>query len=71
MTIATLLFLGLPAVILYTALAATGLCYVYKVMEFMCNRYCDRDVKIVLIYKIALFHLLEESCLQNEGHELQ
>ncbi len=69
-TIATLLFLGLPAVILYTALAATGLCYVYKVVEFMCNRYCDRDVKIVLIYKIALFHLLEESCLQNEGHEI-
>lgn len=69
-TVATLIFLGLPAMILYSALAVTGICYLYKVVEYVRNRYCDRDVKIVLIYKIALFHLLEESCLQKEGHEI-
>ena len=70
-TMMTLVFLGLPLMVMYTALAVTGICYVYKAVEFMCNRYCDRDVKIVLIYKIALFHLLEEGCLQKEGNQIQ
>lgn len=69
-TVAALFFLGLPTAILYCALSFAGLCYLYKAAEFVRNRYCDRDVKIVLIYKIALFHLLEESCLQKEGHEI-
>ena len=49
---------------------AAGLIFLYKTCEFVKNRYCDRDIRIVLIYKIALFHLLEESCLQEEQHEL-
>lgn len=69
-TVITLLLLGLPTLVLCFSLAVTAFCYLYKVMEFVCNRYCDRDVKIVLIYKIALFHLLEESCLQKGGHEI-
>lgn len=68
--ILTLLFLALPVKILFSSLIAVSICYLYKLVEFFSNRYCDKDVKIVLIYKIALFHLLEESCLQREGHEI-
>lgn len=67
---AMLLLMELSWVILLPSLAVVSICYVYKLIEFVRNRYCDRDVRIVLIYKIALFHLLEESCLQKEGHEL-
>ena len=69
-TFLTLLLLELPIVVLFPALGVTSLCFAYKIMEFFRNRYCDRDIRIVLIYKIALFHLLEEFCLQKEGHEL-
>ena len=34
--------------------------YLYKLSEYVANRYCDRDVRLVLIYKTALFHLLSE-----------
>lgn len=67
---AMLLLMELSWVILLPSLAVVSICYLYKLIEFVRNRYCDRDVRIVLIYKIALFHLLEESCLQKEGHEL-
>lgn len=69
-TTVTLLLLSLPVVVLYASLMVTAVCYCYKAAEFVCNRYCDRDVKIVLIYKIALFHLLEENCLQKDEHEI-
>ena len=52
------------------AVTVLTLVFLYKTCEFVKNRYCDRDIRIVLIYKIALFHLLEESCLQEEQHEL-
>ncbi len=68
--VAMLLLLALSWMILIPSLAVVSTCYLYKLVEFVRNRYCDRDVRIVLIYKIALFHLLEESCLQKEGHEL-
>ncbi|MBO5071974.1 MAG: hypothetical protein J6C32_03330 [Eubacterium sp.] len=68
--VAMLLLLELSWMILIPSLAVVSTCYLYKLVEFVRNRYCDRDVRIVLIYKIALFHLLEESCLQKEGHEL-
>ena len=69
-TMITLLRLGLPMAVLVVAGGAAGICFGYKTIEFFRNRYCDRDIRIVLIYKIALFHLLEECCLQKEGHEL-
>ena len=69
-TMITLLLLGLPMAVLVVAGGAAGICFGYKTIEFFRNRYCDRDIRIVLIYKIALFHLLEECCLQKEGHEL-
>ncbi len=65
--VAALFFIGAADCILYPAVAAVSVCYAYKWLEFIRNRYCDRDVRIVLIYKIALFHLLEENCLQKEG----
>lgn len=67
---AMLLLLELSWMILLPSATVISMCYLYKLVEFVRNRYCDRDVRIVLIYKIALFHLLEESCLQKEGHEL-
>ncbi len=62
--------LHLTWAILCVSAGIVTLGYVYKLLEFIRNRYCDRDVRIVLIYKIALFHLLEESCLQNRGNEV-
>ena len=41
-------------------IGALTLMYFYKLAEYMRNRYCDRDVRLVLIYKTALFHLLSE-----------
>lgn len=40
------------------ALSILILVYAYKAIEFVKNRFCDRDVRLVLIYKAALFHLL-------------
>jgi membrane protein implicated in regulation of membrane protease activity len=34
--------------------------YFYKLTEYIRNRYCEKDVRLVLIYKTALFHLLSE-----------
>ena len=65
-----LLLLNMSLLIVYPAVALASICYAYKFVEFIKNRYCDRDVRIVLIYKIALFHLLEETCLQNESSEV-
>lgn len=69
-TMLALLLLDISWLIMYPAVILASLCYVYKFIEFIKNRYCDRDVRIVLIYKIALFHLLEETCLQNESSEV-
>lgn len=69
-TLITLLLLELPAMVLVLTGGAAVISFGYKTIEFFRNRYCDRDIRIVLIYKIALFHLLEECCLQKEGHEL-
>ena len=52
------------------AMAVLTIAYGYKLLEFLFNRYCDVDVRIVLIYKIALFHRLEESGLQKEEHRV-
>lgn len=69
-TMLALLLLDMSLLIVYPAVALASICYAYKFVEFIKNRYCDRDVRIVLIYKIALFHLLEETCLQNESSEV-
>ncbi len=70
--VSILMLLGLDLIqyVFFTALGLITLCYTYKLWEFIRNRYCDRDVRIVLIYKIVLFYLLEENCLQNESNEV-
>ena len=70
LAVLVLLCLGLSSYILYPSLAILATGYLYKLAEYIKNRYCDRDVKIVLIYKIALFHLMEESCLQKENRNV-
>lgn len=61
-TVAVLIFMHAAWFLVFPAVTAVTVCYLYKFIEFMRNRYCDKDVRIVLIYKIALFHLLEEGC---------
>lgn len=66
-TVAVLVFMQAAWFLVYPAVTVVSVCYLYKFLEFMRNRYCDKDVRIVLIYKIALFHLLEEGCGGNNA----
>ena len=50
-TVLTLVFLQLPAVVFAITAVTAGLIFLYKTCEFVKNRYCDRDIRIVLIYK--------------------
>jgi hypothetical protein len=65
-TVVVLIFMQAAWFFVCPAVTAASVCYLYKFMEFLRNRYCDRDVKIVLIYKIALFHLLEENGMSEK-----
>lgn len=59
----SILALTLMPVMLEVRVAAMGVIvvlYLYKLTEYIANRYCDRDVRLVLIYKTALFHLLSD-----------
>lgn len=61
--VAGVLFLSLMPAMVEIKVTALGLLmalYLFKLAEYMANRYCDRDVRLVLIYKTALFHLLSE-----------
>lgn len=60
---ASVLILSLMPAVLEIKVAAMGILmvlYLFKLMEYVTNRYCDRDVRLVLIYKTALFHLLSD-----------
>lgn len=52
----------MPAVleVKVTAMGILMALYLFKLTEYVTNRYCDRDVRLVLIYKTALFHLLSD-----------
>ena len=58
--------LNLLPIVFWVTVGIISLCYLYKVVEFFRNRYCDRDVRIVLIYKIVLFHILDEMCMDRK-----
>ena len=60
LTAAVLFLICMPLLpeIKLVALSILVLVYGYKTIEFLKNRYCDKDVRLVLIYKAALFHLL-------------
>lgn len=55
-----LLILPINFVFILASTAAT-MCLIYKAGEFLRNRYCDKDIRMVLIYKSVLFHLLQET----------
>ncbi|MCM1246633.1 MAG: hypothetical protein NC293_13410 [Roseburia sp.] len=60
--IAVLLLSLMPVIVEIKSIAIGVLVvmYFYKLAEYIRNRYCDRDVRIVLIYKTALFHVLSD-----------
>ena len=58
---ATLFFLLPSNVILMISMLICTFCIIYKFVEFMINRYCDKDIRMILIYKSVLFHLLEDT----------
>lgn len=45
-TLLTLVFLQLPAVVFAITAVTAGLIFLYKTCEFVKNRYCDRDIRI-------------------------
>ena len=70
--VAMLMLIGLDMIpaVFFAAAGAVSLCYLYKLVEFIRNRYCDKDVRIVLIYKIVLFHILEENMNQSRQKQI-
>ncbi len=60
--VSLLILCGMPVLVEVKAVAVgvMAVLYLYKLTEYIQNRYCDRDVRLVLIYKTAVFHLLSE-----------
>lgn len=55
-----LIFMPIMIYVKVIALSSLLVVYIYKFAEYMRNRFCDKDVRLVLIYKTALFHLLSD-----------
>jgi len=53
-------FVALPGAVILT------LCFGYKLYEFMVNKFCYVDVKIILAYKKVLERLIGDSAMANE-----
>lgn len=68
-TVLTLLFMSIPWFVMAGTIGVATICYFYKIVEYLKNKYCDKDVRIVLIYKIALFHLMEEKSDVSLNHQ--
>lgn len=66
LTMGAMFFLLPPNVIMFAAMALATGCLLYKVAEFIINRYCDKDIRMVLIYKSVLFHLMQDEMMQDE-----
>ncbi len=47
-------------IVMMGAFSLATICILYKLVEFLINRYCDRDIRMILIYKCVLFYLLGE-----------
>ncbi len=52
--------MSVPVVCKVATIAILSASYAYKLVEYVKNRYCSQDVRLVLIYKTALFHLLSD-----------
>ncbi len=61
-TMATIVLVSMSLTVEYKmgAILLLTVAYLYKLMEYVKNRYCSQDVRLVLIYKTALFHLLSD-----------
>jgi hypothetical protein len=60
LTMAMIFFLIPMNVIMFMSMIMATCCLIYKVIEFLSNRYCDKDIRMVLIYKSVLFHLMQD-----------
>lgn len=49
-----LVAMGLDARVTNVSLALMGICFLYKVYEFVCNRFCFVDAYLMMLYKTAL-----------------
>ncbi len=60
--IAMLILVCMPTwmVIKVASMGVLTIVYGYKLYEYVKNRFCTEDVRLVLIYKTALFHLLSD-----------
>ena len=46
--------MGLDARVTNVSLVLMGICFLYKVYEFICNRFCFVDAYLMMLYKTAL-----------------
>ncbi len=53
-----LLYLGLPFVVSTISIGLVTIAFLYKVYEYIVNKYCFIDAHIVIIYKSVLDHLI-------------
>lgn len=59
LVIMVVIFLILPInFIMAGTMTMATLAIAYKLIEFLVNRYCDNDIRMILIYKSVLFHFL-------------
>ncbi len=49
-----LIALGLQPVVTYVGLILMGMCFLYKIYEYVSNKYCFVDAYLVMVYKTAL-----------------
>lgn len=46
--------MGLDARVTNVSLVLMGICFLYKVYEFICNRFCFVDAYLIMLYKTVL-----------------
>lgn len=56
-----LLALGLDYYVTCISLALMGVCFIYKLIEFLSNKYCFIDAYLIMIYKSVLEKLAGRS----------
>ena len=62
-----LIALNLQPGVTHVSLMLMGLCFLYKVYEFVCNRFCFVDAYLVMVYKTVLEKVStpDTSCKQS------
>jgi hypothetical protein len=52
--------MGLNPMVSRVSLVLMGICFLYKVYEFVCNKFCFIDAYLVMVYKSALEHASDQ-----------